>query len=53
MNKLYRIEEYCTTGWELISQDAVKLTKEQCDQMLKDYLEIGHNPKRLRAVSDG
>ena len=50
--KLYRIEEFCTTGWELIADDAVKLTKEQCDQQLQEYLNIGYSPNRMRAVSD-
>ena len=52
MNKLYRIEEYCTNGWATISPDATKLTREQCDDMLRRYMEIGYNPNRMRAVLD-
>jgi hypothetical protein len=51
-NGLYRIEELFTNGWELIDESAVQLTKEQCDQLLQDYLERGYNPNRLRAVYD-
>jgi hypothetical protein len=52
MSKLYRIEEFYTTGWELIEEDAKSLTREQCDQRLNHYLSIGYNPNHLRAVSD-
>jgi hypothetical protein len=50
---LYRIEEYCTTGWALIDSHQVKLTKEQCKEQLDMYLAQGHNPQYLRAVPDG
>lgn len=49
---LYRIEEFCTTGWELIGQYDVKLTKEQCQERLNYYIAEGHNPKHLRASVD-
>lgn len=52
MENLYRIEELYTMGWELIEDDAQKLTKEQCDARLKQYMESGINPKYLRAVRD-
>ena len=52
MTKLYRIEELFTNGWELIEEGAKQLTKEQCDQLLQQYLEVGYNPKYLRAVPD-
>jgi hypothetical protein len=52
MTKLYRIEELYTTGWTLIDDEAQKLTKEQCDLMLNNYLSLGHNPNNLRAVID-
>jgi len=48
----YRIEELYTNGWELIDESAVQLTKEQCDQLLQEYLERGYNPNCLRAVYD-
>ena len=52
MTQLYRIEELFTNGWELIDESAQKLTKEQCDQRLLDYLEQGFKPYNLRAVYD-
>jgi len=52
MENLYRIEEYFTNGWELIDESASKLTKDQCDQRLQEYLERGYNPNCLRAVRD-
>ena len=52
MENLYRIEEYFTNGWELIDESASKLTKDQCNQRLQDYLERGYNPNCLRAVRD-
>jgi hypothetical protein len=52
MTKLYRIEELCTDGWSLVDSEAQKLTREQCDLMLNNYLSLGKNPKYLRAVPD-
>lgn len=52
MTQLYRIEELFTNGWELIRPDAVKLTKEQCEQRLMSYVQEGYNPNYLRAVLD-
>jgi hypothetical protein len=52
MTQLYRIEELFTNGWELIDESAQKLTKEQCNQKLQEYLQRGYNPNYLRAVSD-
>jgi hypothetical protein len=52
METLYRIEEYFTNGWELIDESARKLTREQCDQRLQEYLERGYNPNSLRAVRE-
>ena len=46
------IEEFATTGWELISEDEVQLTKEVCTQHLNNYLSQGMNPNLLRAVVD-
>lgn len=52
MTQLYRIEELFTGGWELIDESATKLTKEECDQKLNEYLAQGYNPNYLRAVPD-
>jgi len=53
MKQLYRIEEFGTMGWGLIAEDAVQLTKQQCDERLEMYASQGVNPSRLRACKDG
>ena len=52
MTQLYKIEELFTNGWVLIDESASKLTREQCDLMLNNYLSLGYNPNCLRAVPD-
>jgi hypothetical protein len=52
MENLYRIEEFATTGWELISEDEVQLTKEVCTQHLNNYLSQGMNQNLIRVVVD-
>lgn len=52
MEKLYRIEEFGTTGWSLIDSDKKNLTKEQCSEALMMYIDSGYNPNTLRAVPD-
>jgi hypothetical protein len=52
METLYRIEEFITTGWELIDKKEVQLTKEVCAQHLQGYISEGINPNLLRAVID-
>ena len=52
MEKLYRIEELGTTGWELIADDAVKLTRDRAKARLDRALAEGLNPNRLRAIPD-
>lgn len=48
----YKILHQFTNEWELIDSKAVKLTKEQCDALLSQYLSEGINPNYLRAVLD-
>ena len=45
-----RIEELTTEGWTLIDNNAVNLTKEECDVLLNRYLQSGVTANRLRAV---
>lgn len=52
MENLYRIEELYTAGWALIDPSASKLTREQCDQRLQEYIERGYNPNDLRVIRD-
>jgi len=52
MEKLYRIEEFSTIGWELVDPTAVKLPRHIAEEKLKHLMEMGHNPGRLRVVVD-
>ena len=51
MANFYRIEELTTEGWTLIEDQAAKITKEICDELLVQYVNSGQNPNRLRAVA--
>jgi len=47
----YKILHNATNGWYLIKENATNLTKDQCDQMLSNLVNIeGVNPNDLRAV---
>jgi hypothetical protein len=50
MEKLYRIEELCTSGWELVDEKYVNMTKEVTQQVLNELIADGYNPNALRAV---
>tara|TARA_Y100000766_G_scaffold248713_1_gene230648 strand:- start:64 stop:225 length:162 start_codon:yes stop_codon:yes gene_type:complete len=52
MTKVYRIEELGTMGWELIGDDAVKLTRDEAKARLDAAIAEGLNPNRLRAIPD-
>ena len=51
--KLYRIEELSTNDWHLVNGDAKNMTKEQCDAMLRQCLDNGIAPSRLRVRIEG
>lgn len=52
MERLWRIEELTTEGWTLLDDKAVKLTKDQCDVMLNEFMASGVTASRMRAVLD-
>lgn len=52
MELLYRIEELDTTGWSLVSPDAVKLPRHLAEEKLNRLMELGHNPNYLRVIVD-
>ena len=52
MEVLYRIEEFNTTGWELIDEKDVQLTREACAQRVNEYYSLGLSPDRIRVVVD-
>jgi hypothetical protein len=47
--KFYKIWQLYTTGWEVIDR---KLTKEECDLRLREYVDSGENPNSLKATPD-
>lgn len=47
--KLYRVEELYTNGWEPV---ATGLTKERATSKLSECLDQGIPPERLRAVRE-
>ena len=51
--KLYRIEELSTNDWHLVNGRAQNMTKEQCDAMLRECLDSGIAPNRLRIRIEG
>jgi hypothetical protein len=52
MESLYRIEEFTTTGWELIDEKEVQLTREVCTQRIQHYMNEGISLDRLRVIVD-
>lgn len=52
MTQLYKILQLFTNDWEVIDPRATRLTREQCDALLQQYVSEGVNPNHLRAVVD-
>ena len=52
MEKLYRIEELMTGGWEVLDDRSKGLTREQAKVRLDEAIAEGLNPNRLRAIPD-
>jgi hypothetical protein len=50
--KLYRVEEFVTTGWEVVPGNSTKLNKDQAKALLEELIGEGTNPNRLRAIPD-
>ena len=49
----YKVLRLTTEGWTLADDQAQNLTKEQCDQVLNNLVQMeGVNPRDLRAVRD-
>ena len=51
--KKYRVEELSTNGWHLVNDRAQNMTKEQSDSMLRECLDDGIAPSRLRVRIEG
>ena len=52
MEKLYRVEELCTTGWELVDEKYTGMTKERTKEVLDELIAEGYNPNSLRALPE-
>ena len=51
--KLYKVLRLVTTGWELADERAQNLTKEQCDAVLENLVQMeGIAPSNLKAVNN-
>ena len=46
--QLYKVLRQVTTGWELADDRAQNLTKQQCDEVLNNLVQmVGVNPRSL------
>ena len=52
MSRKYRVEQYFTTGWGLVSERTIKLTKDEAKKVLENLMNEGVNPDQLRAIPD-
>ena len=52
-NTTYKVMRLTTEGWTLADDQAVNLSKEQCDAILQNYVQMeGVNPSELRAIRE-
>jgi hypothetical protein len=47
--ELYRVEEYCTTGWELVASG---LNRSEAQEKIKFLMEDGISTNRIRVVRE-
>ena len=52
MSRKYRVEQYYTTGWSVVHQNAIKLSKDEAKRTLETLMAEGVNPDDLRAIPD-
>ena len=52
MSRKYRVEQYFTTGWGVVDEKAIKLTKDEARKVLENLLAEGVNPDDIRAIPD-
>ena len=52
MSRKYRVEQYFTTGWSVVDEKAIKLTKDEAKKVLQNLMNEGVNPDLLRAIPD-
>ena len=52
-NITYKVLRLTTEGYTMVDNiHAVKLTKEQCDQVIQNLIADGVNPREIKAVRD-
>ena len=52
MSRKYRVEQRFTTGWGVVDERAIKLTKDEARKVLENLLAEGVNPNDIRAIPD-
>ena len=52
MSRKYRVEQRFTTGWGVVDERAIKLTKDEAKKVLEELMAEGVNPDELRAIPD-
>ncbi len=52
MSRKYRVEQKFNTGWGVVDEKAIKLTKEEARKVLENLLAEGVNPDDIRAIPD-
>ena len=52
MSRKYRVEQNFTTGWSVVSEKAIKLSKEEARKGLQQMMNEGVSPEDLRAIPD-
>jgi hypothetical protein len=46
------VEQNFTTGWSVVSEKAIKLSKEEARKWLQQMMNEGVSPEDLRAIPD-
>tara|TARA_Y100000004_G_scaffold52818_1_gene58666 strand:+ start:2687 stop:2851 length:165 start_codon:yes stop_codon:yes gene_type:complete len=52
MEKLYKVMEFTTTGWEVPGDEYKGLTKERAKELINYLLNEGVSPDKIKAVPD-
>ena len=52
MSRKNRVEQKFTTGWGVVDERAIKLSKDEAKKVLENLLAEGVNPDDLRAIPD-
>ena len=52
MSRKYRVEQKFTTGWGVVDERAIKLSKDEAKKVLEGLMAEGINPDDIRAIPD-